>query len=310
MATHDSDIDKTIGDMVPPWIYNPETMNPLLVAYDQRIAELEQQNKEYQQKLTSMERDVREVIDENKNLHIELKDVMAKTVRKYESEDNIASFGGTFSIHSEDLREMQERIDLLDRENKLLLEEQTELQREMLRLREENRQMQEEHSMTNTDAGRVRQLVRGANKRMLHMQQEKENAEKMLVSFKYKVCFTAQYTMSSLLINRHITTERSRNASQRSSPWKGKYMNLSKRTNPSKELLNIIKSMIPNLLNHIFNVIYIPFVVSNFSLAVQLAAQKDSNLGLETVIHHHTLEIDGTSFPCISLFCCRCQPCS
>jgi len=111
---------------LPPWIFSSEYMYPLLVAYDQKISELESQNKVFTEKIEYLDTNLKTVIKENEELHEKLKNNINHAMKKIESDVE-----GGFTMPKHEWKELQERMELLDKENKILQQEQQELQREL-----------------------------------------------------------------------------------------------------------------------------------------------------------------------------------
>ena len=160
--------------MVAPWFYNSQHMSPLLVSYDHRIMELTNEIKLYKEKIETMTVEVKAISSENEDLQQSLKNL----IEKHLSKPNDPGSSIPFSIPTEEWDELQQRVELLDRENKLLLEEQRELQNEIDRLRHENRKPYIDSSLSSTDSERTRLMLESAKKKISSLQREKDDYQR------------------------------------------------------------------------------------------------------------------------------------
>ena len=169
-----SDSEGACSTLIAPWFYNSQHMNPLLVSYDHRIMELTNEIKLYKEKIETMTIEVKAVSSENEDLQHSLKNM----IEKHLSKPNEPGSSIPFNIPTEEWDELQQRVELLDRENKLLLEEQRELQNEIDRLRNENRRPYVESSLSSTDSDRTRLMLESAKKKISSLQREKEDYQR------------------------------------------------------------------------------------------------------------------------------------
>lgn len=72
--------------VLPPWVFGSEFMYPLLVAYDQRIADADTQVRTFTEKIEQLETSLNEVTKENGELHEKMKSNVAQVLRKVESD--------------------------------------------------------------------------------------------------------------------------------------------------------------------------------------------------------------------------------
>lgn len=121
---------------VPPYIFQPETMFPLFVAYDQRLHDSDSQLKTYKELAEQLQQQVTVLVKENEEMHDKLKQNILTAIKKSET-DSLTAEQSHAMVSNYDWREAQERIELLDKENKILIQEQQELQREIGKLRED-----------------------------------------------------------------------------------------------------------------------------------------------------------------------------
>ena len=123
------------GNMLPPWCLNSEVASPLLIAYDTRIAHLERLVEQYKETLEELNESVKIVTHENEELHKKLKqttDIVANRMASEKSSE-------TLLFQNLEWQEMQERLDLYEKENDLYRQQQHEIEAEIERLREENK---------------------------------------------------------------------------------------------------------------------------------------------------------------------------
>ncbi|KAL0485199.1 89 kDa centrosomal protein, partial [Acrasis kona] len=165
---------------IQPWFYDSEIMNPLLVAYDAHIRELETENRE---QLESTEANLKIIIKENDDLHQKQKQV---AMQKLQQADYGVDDVTTHAFPTQEWREAQERLVILAEENKLLSDEQVLLNKEIDRLREENRQMHENcrHNITivdnttHNDSDNTKKLFETAKKALEQMTSQFEVSKK------------------------------------------------------------------------------------------------------------------------------------
>ncbi|KAG2378003.1 hypothetical protein C9374_008625 [Naegleria lovaniensis] len=161
--------------IIAPWFFDSQHMNPLLVSYDHRIMELSNEIKLYKEKIESLNAEVKSVSTENEELQQNLKNLIEKQISKNNEQNSVIPF----NIPSEEWDELQQRVELLDRENKLLLEEQRELQNEIDRLRNENRRsFSESNPFVPGDSDRVKLMLESAKKKIASLQKEKEDLKR------------------------------------------------------------------------------------------------------------------------------------
>lgn len=166
----ENEVAATVGSMVAPWFFNSQHMSPLLVSYDHRIMELSNEIKVYKEKIESMTVEVRAVSSENEELQESLKNMIEKHLSKGSDSPSVP-----FSIPTEEWDEVQQRLELLDKENRLLLEEQRELQTEIDRLRNENRKSHNEFSLNPNDNDRMKIMLESAKKKIEALTREKDD---------------------------------------------------------------------------------------------------------------------------------------
>lgn len=110
-----------VDELIPPWAANAVFMSPLLLAYDNRIHELETN-------LDRARQNSEELVEAAKKLTAEntaLRDEMDRKWREMLEREKKSLDGGYMGVgfHLEEKNELQERLDLLSTENTILLEQ-------------------------------------------------------------------------------------------------------------------------------------------------------------------------------------------
>lgn len=173
---------------LPPWMLASEQMNPLLVAYDTRIYEVERQNTLYKERINEMTSQIRTLIQENDSLNEKLSQSLLSKVKQAEKGTLGDVIHQSSTVGSEEWRDLQERSKLLEEENNVLLEENNSLRKEVNRLREESKKIVgESHSIPILDGDRDKVLLRNAHLKLQSMQLERENALKQVQIYVQKV---------------------------------------------------------------------------------------------------------------------------
>eukprot|EP00775_Hariotina_reticulata_P008796 gene8796-8975_t len=117
--------------LLPPWLKDSRYLNPLLTAYDQRLLEVQSQLAAKSRVVQEIEQQVRELVSENDSLHDRLAAQVAQLEGRATGSGAAAAAGGGAGA---DQARLKERLDLLEQENDLLLEQQSELDAELARL--------------------------------------------------------------------------------------------------------------------------------------------------------------------------------
>ena len=110
-----------LDDSIPPWAANAVFLSPLLLAYDNRIHELESSLDRSRQNIEELVESTKRLTSEN----IALREEMDRRWREMLEKEKKSLDGGYigFGFHIEEKNELQERLDLLSTENTLLLEQ-------------------------------------------------------------------------------------------------------------------------------------------------------------------------------------------
>ena len=108
-------------ELLPPWATNASLLSPLLLAYDNRIAELTQA-------LTNARNALEEQTEKIKRLTVEnnqLREEMERKWKSFAERQKQELEGGNVSVgfYTQEKEELLERIDLLTKENNILLEQ-------------------------------------------------------------------------------------------------------------------------------------------------------------------------------------------
>lgn len=108
-------------DLLPPWATNASLLSPLLLAYDNRIAELSQTLANARNALEEQTEKIKRLGNENNQLREE----MERKWKSFAERQKQELEGGTISagFYAQEKEEHLERIDLLTKENNILLEQ-------------------------------------------------------------------------------------------------------------------------------------------------------------------------------------------
>lgn len=108
-------------ESLPPWAYNAIYLSPLLMAYDNRIQELESALSRSRRELEELGEKSQRLTNENLTLREEMERRWREMLEK--QKNDIEGTGISMAFFSEEKQEMQERLDLLSTENNMLLEQ-------------------------------------------------------------------------------------------------------------------------------------------------------------------------------------------
>nr|CCA24567.1 conserved hypothetical protein [Albugo laibachii Nc14] len=132
LSTHSTEHEAESGaDIPPPWCTSSEVINPLLLAYDVRIAELLETIQENKNAISTIAARSESISKENESLRKELEVCVEKLATQFRlnKDDPSAPFreikgSGIDSMEASDyLAEMNERLDSIMAENNLLMEQ-------------------------------------------------------------------------------------------------------------------------------------------------------------------------------------------
>lgn len=109
---------------LPPWMVEMPFLSPLLVAYEQRLAQLEAARADAERHAAETSRSAGELARENDELRPRLQEALVAAVRaaerRHASDEDGASAGGAEGGQAAALREAEERLALLASENAIL----------------------------------------------------------------------------------------------------------------------------------------------------------------------------------------------
>lgn len=108
-------------EVLPPWAANAPSLSPLLLAYDNRIHELENLLEQSRRTIEELTESTKRLTKENSQLRDEMERRWKELLEKQKRELDSGSVGWAF--YSEEKNELQGRLDLLSNENGLLLEQ-------------------------------------------------------------------------------------------------------------------------------------------------------------------------------------------
>jgi chromosome segregation ATPase len=108
-------------EVLPPWATNAPSLSPLLLAYDNRISELENALDHARRTAEELAESTKRLTKENLQLRDEMEQRWRELLEKQKRELDSGSVGWAF--YSEEKNELQQRLDLLSNENSLLLEQ-------------------------------------------------------------------------------------------------------------------------------------------------------------------------------------------
>lgn len=114
-------LEGPLDDSIPPWAANAVFLSPLLLAYDNRIHELEANLDRARQNSEELVESIKRITVENSALRDEMERRWREMLEKEKKSLDMGSYG--FGFHIEEKNELQERLDLLSTENTLLLEQ-------------------------------------------------------------------------------------------------------------------------------------------------------------------------------------------
>ncbi|WIA35453.1 hypothetical protein OEZ86_003892 [Tetradesmus obliquus] len=115
------------GTALPPWMKDSRYLNPLLSAYDQRLNEAQAELAAKTNAVRDIKAKVHQLVEENESLH----DRLAEQAARMEGRALLQQ--GSF-FDSSDKARLQERLELLEHENDLLVRQQNEMDGELQRL--------------------------------------------------------------------------------------------------------------------------------------------------------------------------------
>ncbi|KAF8060606.1 SCLT1 [Scenedesmus sp. PABB004] len=153
---------------LPPWMRDSRFLNPLLAAYDERLAEARAELAARGEAVAGIKTKVQQLVEENEALHARLAQATARLdARSATALDGDAEDG--------DAARLQERLELLEQENDLLVAQQGELDVEVARLAAALADRDHQLASVSQDAARAGELeaslraTRGTDKDTGHL---------------------------------------------------------------------------------------------------------------------------------------------
>ena len=203
--------DSLIDEGLPPWAANVVLMSPLLLAYDNRVHELEaglDRSRAHMEELTDT---IKKLTTENTGLRDEMDRKWRDMIDKEKRGVDVGFMGGSFYI--EEKNELQSRLDLQTTENTILLEKldifkkRNELLEAFARDREEtsdksvyevkqlrndfrNLQIQEEDSRTSKEI--AEEKLKRTTERLGYLEREREQQITVLMKLQNDFRITQQ----------------------------------------------------------------------------------------------------------------------
>ncbi|CAG9312251.1 unnamed protein product [Blepharisma stoltei] len=171
--------DLLVDPSIPPWAANTVFLSPLLLAYDNRIHELESALERAKLNLIDIGEHTKRLTAENSSLREEMDRRWHEMLERERKELESSGIGAAFYL--EEKNEMQERLDLLSTENNLLLE-----QLEALKTRNEllERVAKDRDEAAEKYGSQLKQLI--SDHRNLQMNEEEIRGYKEIAEEKLK----------------------------------------------------------------------------------------------------------------------------
>ncbi|KAF6264159.1 hypothetical protein COO60DRAFT_1698426 [Scenedesmus sp. NREL 46B-D3] len=126
-SLHSSLLEEARVSALPPWMADSRYLNPLLSAYDQRLNDAQADLASKTNAVRDIKAKVHQLVEENESLH----DRLAEQASRMEGRALLRE--GSF-FDGADRARLQERLELLEHENDLLVRQQSELDGELRRL--------------------------------------------------------------------------------------------------------------------------------------------------------------------------------
>lgn len=185
-----------IEDM-PAWTSSSEIVNPLFVAYDLRIKELEDTISKQNYNYSSLQDMVGGIVSENEALKSELLENISGS--KFQRASNMPS--SSSSASSELVSELNERIDVLMAENAVLVEHKSALSSELENYHEELNKLAEENSKYSKQISLLGKEVQSLKASMLQLENDRNEAG--LHAMKFSEAFSKADSQLELLREQH-----------------------------------------------------------------------------------------------------------
>jgi len=171
--------------MTPPWIYNSDYMTPILVAYDQRLFELEQENNSYRKRFESMRVDMQRVTQENDELNQQLQDELE---RKLKEAQRISNIGEMQTAHDNDeWNDLREKLDTQSAENEALERERDALHQEVERLKRTIQDINHRFEAVASAEDRTKTILQNARQKIRVAQEDRDDMKQQVLAAQRRI---------------------------------------------------------------------------------------------------------------------------
>jgi DNA repair exonuclease SbcCD ATPase subunit len=116
------DADATAVGLAP-WVADPLTMSPLLIAYDERLNELQSSNNVLSEQVTKLKQSNDDILAENGSLRTDLKHYVERMLAYTEGSKSGLGSSTTSMAHGEQMNELAEMNDVLNQTNTIMSEQ-------------------------------------------------------------------------------------------------------------------------------------------------------------------------------------------
>jgi chromosome segregation ATPase len=125
IAPADADDETATAVGLAPWVADPLAMSPLLIAYDERMSELQSSNIILSEQVTKLKQSNDEFVGENQSLRADLKHYVERMLAYTEGSGARLTGSSTTSsmAHGEQMNELAEMNDVLNQTNTIMSEQ-------------------------------------------------------------------------------------------------------------------------------------------------------------------------------------------
>jgi chromosome segregation ATPase len=175
------DENDLLRDEVPPWVTNPTIMSPLLLAYDNRIKELESKQDQQINILDGLARQNDELQGENETLRKDLQHYMDKLISMTEGGKVVGGNRGSQLAASivgvEEALDLQRQLDLLMEENNIISQQVHQLERVTEDLRHDSDRRDEHIQKLTGELKTASEALLSTQKDNLHLDEDKRRGD-------------------------------------------------------------------------------------------------------------------------------------
>eukprot|EP00899_Mesostigma_viride_P001078 jgi/Mesvir1/10971/Mv07854-RA.2 len=157
------------GQLIPPWVVNMEVLPPLLRAYDLRIEELEGSNRSWKAEVGTLKKRVEEVVGENERLSEEMVRQADMLQRRAQAEHAALPY---------QTQELLQRLELLTRENDILLEQQRALDGEISSLHAQLDKRATESASLSAEFASIMERLQSGERYLEQLERDKGESDK------------------------------------------------------------------------------------------------------------------------------------